>query len=282
MSAESCVLNSPETPAAQAAPVAAKSRPPSQHILVVEDDQDLRQLYLKVLARAGYKVDTAVDGDVGWKVLQAASYDLLITDNNMPKLTGVELIKKLRHARLSLPVILASGAAPINIESLQLTAILPKPFTIDELKRTVQEALNCPVVESTPPTMKKFARRLLAYEAASGKPTDAQASAAFRVCEKMRGPLSKLMGLAGFRSLLYRALTLAGAEVTWLLALEIETDGTLEGLDELETNLDRRTATEGEAAFVAQLLGLLVALIGTALTLRMMHQIWPKMDDLNF
>jgi CheY-like chemotaxis protein len=119
----------------------------SRHILVVEDEADLRQTYSKVLVRSGYQVDTAEDGEAGWKVLYAAcssssSYDLLITDNKMPKLSGVELIHQLHSARLELPVILVSGIIPVNTDQLHLAAILPKPFSPDQLIQTVQQVLH--------------------------------------------------------------------------------------------------------------------------------------------
>ena len=132
---------------------------------------------------------------------------------------------------------------------------------------------------SASPHPKAFARRLLAYEAASGENADANAPAAFRVCEQLKGPLSKVMGTGGFRSLLSRALALSGAEIPWLRALHIKADGTLEGMGKLEAELDRHAVAEGEVVLVAQLLGLLVTFIGPALTLGLLHDIWPKIDD---
>ena len=128
------------------APAGRQSRMP-QRILVVEDDPSVRQLVSAVLTRSGYRVDTAEDGEAGWEMLLAASqspdgYVLLITDNTMPKLSGIELIQKLRSARMTLPVILASGAVPPNTETLQLAAILPKPFTLDNLMKTVNAVLH--------------------------------------------------------------------------------------------------------------------------------------------
>ncbi|MEO6751492.1 MAG: hypothetical protein ABIP85_06920 [Chthoniobacteraceae bacterium] len=135
---------------------------------------------------------------------------------------------------------------------------------------------------STAPKLKQFARRLLVCEVGPAQPTDIQHSAVFRVCAKLRGPLGKLMGIAGFRSLLSRALVLAAAEVPWLAALQIEADGSLEGLNELEVQLDWPATAEGEIVLVAQLLGLLVTFIGAGLTVRLLHDIWPELDDLNF
>ena len=120
---------------------------PPQRILLVEDDADIRQLTSDVLRKSGYQVDTAEDGEAGWKMLHAVrydpdSYDLLITDNNMPRLSGCELIKRVRAERMILPVILATGSEPINTECLQLAALLPKPFTSDQLVQTVKQALH--------------------------------------------------------------------------------------------------------------------------------------------
>ena len=130
-------------------------------------------------------------------------------------------------------------------------------------------------------TLKDVARRLLAYEAASNKSDAAKNAATFCVCEKMRTPLGKLLGVGGFRSLLSRALALAAAEVPWLRALHINPDGSLKGLDELLAKQDLPVISEGEVVLIAELLGLLVTFIGPALTQQLLGDIWPKLDDLN-
>jgi len=137
-------------------------------------------------------------------------------------------------------------------------------------------------MSSAPPKLKGFARRLLAHDAILGKPVGTKDSKDFRVCEKLRGPLSRLTGFGGFRSLLSRALALAGEEVPWVRALHIKADGSLEGLEKLEVKLDSREVAEGELVLVSHLLGLLVTFIGPALTLGLLRDIWPKMNDLEF
>jgi DNA-binding response OmpR family regulator len=116
-----------------------------QRILVVEDDEDIRRLNAEVLSDSGYKVDAAADGAIAWDTLKLNSYDLLITDNNMPKVSGVELLKKLRAARMALPVILVSGTMPTNELNrhpwLQIDASLFKPYTPDELLAAVRKVL---------------------------------------------------------------------------------------------------------------------------------------------
>jgi DNA-binding response OmpR family regulator len=118
---------------------------PLRRILVVDDDTDIRELSASALGYSGYQVDTAEDGAAAWTALQSASYDLLITDNNMPEVSGVELLKKLRAARMEMLVIMATGTLPKELcqESLlRPAAVLLKPYSILELVGTVQKVLH--------------------------------------------------------------------------------------------------------------------------------------------
>lgn len=113
---------------------------PYNRILVVDDDADIRQVNADVLSRFGYQTETAADGAAAWEALQANGYDLLITDNNLPKVSGVELVKKVRSAHMTLPVILASRALPTEELDrnpwLQSVAALVKPFVSGQLLET--------------------------------------------------------------------------------------------------------------------------------------------------
>lgn len=131
------------------------------------------------------------------------------------------------------------------------------------------------------PKLMDFARRILAYEAASGKLASGD-SAGFSACEKLRVPLGKTMGVTGFRALLSRAIALGGAEAPFLLALPINADGSFEGLAGLRAKLEPRAVAKGECVLVAKLIGLLVTFIGSKLTLQLLREVWPKMDDLTF
>lgn len=127
------------------APLQGQTSPP-QRILVVEDDSDIRKTSTAVLIHYGYEVDAAENGAAAWEALNANWYDLMITDNNMPKVSGVELLKKLRAARMALPVIMATGTLPkeefTRYPWLQPAATLLKPYTIAELLGTVKEVLH--------------------------------------------------------------------------------------------------------------------------------------------
>lgn len=126
------------------------------------------------------------------------------------------------------------------------------------------------------PQMQNFARRLMAYEAGDGKSSETTCLSGFRVCEKLRVYLASFMGETGFRTLLSRALALSTTEVPWLNAVRVKADWSLDGLDELQTQLDPDQFFQGGVILLAQLLGLLVAFIGENLTLRMVREVWPK------
>ena len=126
------------------------------------------------------------------------------------------------------------------------------------------------------PESRYLAQRLLAYEAVAGKNSEPAESAAFRVCAKLRRPLTILAGVAGFRSLLSRALALATAEAPSLSAVQVAADGSLKGLDELASQTGKEQAGDGGDILVAQLIGLLLTFIGEGLTLRLVQDVWPE------
>jgi len=119
---------------------------PHQRVLVVDDDEDIRRLNTETLAGSGYKVDAASDGADAWDVLQLNRYDLLVTDYNMPKMSGVDLLLKLHAAGIVLKVVMISGTIPTEKLKrhpwLQIDATLVKPYTSDELLAIVRNVLH--------------------------------------------------------------------------------------------------------------------------------------------
>jgi hypothetical protein len=126
------------------------------------------------------------------------------------------------------------------------------------------------------PEARHLAQRLLTYEAVASENSGPAESAAFRVCAKLRRPLITLAGVAGFRSLLSRALMLARAEAPSLSTLQVAADGSLKGLDELASQTDKRQARDEGAIVIAQLIGLLLTFVGEGLTLRLVQDVWPE------
>src|ERR1035437_626584 len=121
------------------------------------------------------------------------------------------------------------------------------------------------------PETRDLAHRLLAYEADAGKTSEPMEFPILRVYEKLRRILGELVGVAGFLSLASRALALAKTEAPSLGAARVAADGSLQGLDEFEPQIDMDTgedpAGEGGVILIDRLLGLLLIFLGEALTL---------------
>ena len=118
----------------------------AHRILLVEDESTVLQFSTTVLVRGGYQVTAVEDCEAAWEAIQSASYDLLVTDNQMPGMSGLELVSKLRSAQIGLPIIVASGGIEAEefaqIQSLQPAIALPKPFSADQLLASVSESLR--------------------------------------------------------------------------------------------------------------------------------------------
>jgi hypothetical protein len=132
-----------------------------------------------------------------------------------------------------------------------------------------------------PPRTRDLAQSLIARESASGNASEPTEFAAFRVCETLRRPVSALAGDDGFRSLLSRALALATAEAPSLGAVRVAADGSFQGLDELGRQTHGDQVREGGVILIAQLLGLLLAFIGEAMTSRLVtSEVLPPYESI--
>jgi CheY-like chemotaxis protein len=96
---DSCVEDSCESP-----------RPIRGRRILVADDEGMRRLISSVLAGVGFAVNAAADGEQAWEQLHHEHYDLLVTDNEMPRLAGIKLIERMREEGMGIPIIIASGS----------------------------------------------------------------------------------------------------------------------------------------------------------------------------
>jgi CheY-like chemotaxis protein len=117
------------------------------HILIVDDDAGVREVLASLLRRSGYRVSCANNGEAGWEALCANSYDALVTDHAMPRLTGLDLLRRVRAGTLkALPVILISGEMPwAEADLLDLVwpgVAMEKPFSFFELLTSVRSVLT--------------------------------------------------------------------------------------------------------------------------------------------
>jgi hypothetical protein len=131
------------------------------------------------------------------------------------------------------------------------------------------------MMDPTTSAMQDLALWLLTQEAKTETPPEEEAHAMCRACEKLRQPLSTLAGAAGYRSLISRALTLAQRKAPALRGMEVKADGSLEWSTAIKHQDDTEEAARAKIVLMEQLLVLLTAFIGQALTLRLVRDVWP-------
>jgi len=123
-----------------------KIKPGRGRLLVVDDEEPQRVMLSKILTRAGFDVTTAADGREALTRLGAGSFDLLLTDQRMPALDGLELLQEARRLHPDLPVVLmtAYGSVSRAVEAMKLGAAdyLSKPFERDELLVVLEKSLR--------------------------------------------------------------------------------------------------------------------------------------------
>ena len=129
------------------------------------------------------------------------------------------------------------------------------------------------------PEVRDFAKRLIALEANGHKSSETKIPAACMATEKLRPHLSTLIGNLGFRALISRALALANADVRWLRAVHVKTDGSFEGFEDLSARMEPEQFFEGCTVLLSHLLGLLVAFVGEEITLRLVGDVWPELSS---
>ncbi|MFP4381877.1 MAG: response regulator [Candidatus Sumerlaeia bacterium] len=120
-----------------------------QKILVVDDDDQVRELIQDILCHYDYELTLAQNGREALKLCQKDEPDLLITDIVMPEMEGIETIIQIRKKHPRLPMIAISGGGQISSDvylamakNLGASRTLSKPFTKSELLDAVSKALN--------------------------------------------------------------------------------------------------------------------------------------------
>ena len=126
----------------------SRSAPPAgrPRILVVDDEESIRELLSKTLALADYEVDLAPDGRSGLDRLRLIQYDLLITDLKMPGVDGLTVIREARRLKADLPVIIITGfsseASAIEAINIGVQGYLTKPFRVPRVLAVAAKALG--------------------------------------------------------------------------------------------------------------------------------------------
>lgn len=126
---------------------AGKPSPSSRgHVLIVEDDRNLLELYTEILLEEGYEVAAALDGLGALRALEGDAFDLVLTDVVMPGGTGVDVLRAVRERDLDVPVVLVTGNPTVEtaVQALEMGALhyLVKPVSTDQLVRSVDHAVR--------------------------------------------------------------------------------------------------------------------------------------------
>ncbi len=128
-------------------------------ILVVDDEESIREFLEIMLKKEGYEITLAEDGQKAKDLLTKKSFDMIVSDLQMPHVTGIELLK---HVKESYPdivfmLITAFGTTETAVEAMKMGAYdyLTKPFKIDEVRLNIQNALRSRNLEVENRTLKK-------------------------------------------------------------------------------------------------------------------------------
>ena len=123
-----------------------KSEHSNKSILVVDDDPHIVELNYDILASEGYKITKSMSGERAIKELERRKFDLVVTDLNMGKISGISVLKRAKELHPETKVIITTGNMDIHyaIDALRLHAddYLLKPFDISELLDRVSQCLN--------------------------------------------------------------------------------------------------------------------------------------------
>ena len=115
------------------------------HILYVDDNQDTRELVELILIQAAFNVSVTADTDWALNLHKTIRFDLLLLDNRMPKLAGLDLCKRIRATDRSTPILICSGMADEELEAMRLAdcqGYIRKPFDPVRLVEKVSSALH--------------------------------------------------------------------------------------------------------------------------------------------
>lgn len=136
---------------------------PSARVLAVDDNAEILHIVTKTLARVGIATTIAQSGDAALALVAKTPFDLILLDNNMPGLTGMEVCRQLKADpkwwAIPIVFITANGSHPFRAEAQRLgaVAVLAKPFDMVALLKVTLTALKRPVAPDA--TLDELLRR---------------------------------------------------------------------------------------------------------------------------
>jgi len=114
-------------------------------ILVIDDEQSIRNSLKEVLEYEKYEVDLATEGREGLEMFEKNKYDVVLCDIKMPKMDGIEVLEEIFEQTTDVPIIMISGHGNIDtaVESIKKGAydFIEKPLDLNRLLITIKNAL---------------------------------------------------------------------------------------------------------------------------------------------
>jgi DNA-binding NtrC family response regulator len=133
------------------------------HILIVDDEERMRHLLSIMLSRRGYHVDQAGDGVDALEMIDAKPFDMIITDIKMPRMNGVDLLKKIMAMEIPSPVVFITAYATVEsaVEAMRQGAVdyIIKPFEEERILLTVERTLGLSRIMAENRTLKREIRK---------------------------------------------------------------------------------------------------------------------------
>ena len=115
-------------------------------ILIIDDERSIRATLKEILEFEKYLVETAQDGIEGYKMAEEKNFDLIFCDIKMPKIDGIETLKKIVENNILSPVVMISGHGDIEtaVQTLKIGAFdyIEKPLDLNRVLTCVRNALN--------------------------------------------------------------------------------------------------------------------------------------------
>lgn len=115
-------------------------------ILVIDDEESMRNFMEIMLSKEGYAVETAGSGKKGLGLIKETDYDLVIADLNMPEMDGIEVLREVKKSKLDQDLMVMTAYASVDtaIEAMKQGAVdyITKPFKVDEIKIAIEKCIN--------------------------------------------------------------------------------------------------------------------------------------------
>jgi DNA-binding NtrC family response regulator len=142
-------------------------------VLIVDDEKNIRLTLKTALSKAGYEVETAVNGEDGLSKLQKEGFPVILLDMKMPGMDGIQFLKEITNADLETKVIMITGYGSVEtaVETLKLGAVdyLRKPFKPEEIIGIVEDVFERYEVENSEKEVESFEEYIMLAKNAINK-----------------------------------------------------------------------------------------------------------------